>query len=166
MGKTNRTAALESKITLLLGEQGSKREEITKAERLVEQLPALRERLWEIGTLIDACEAVIKSDHPNWTPDHLKPSKPFVHKIPVRFGNASKLAMDVLRLADQPMTVKEIAIEVLRREGHSQPDTATIEKVANTVGQGLRKKALGSFVDSDGSYPARWWAVRPLTENL
>jgi hypothetical protein len=159
MGKTNRKDTLESKIALLLGEHEIKTEEIAKAEKLIEELPAMRERLWEIETLVSACETIIKSDHPAWTRDHLKALRPFVHKIPVKLGSASKLALDVLRLADRPLTVKEIAIEVLRREDHPNPDTATITKVANTIGNTLRSKPRGAFIDHDGGWPARWWAV-------
>ena len=161
MGKTNRTAALETKIIALLGEAEIKREEIAKAERLIAALPVLRERVWELDELVKACEVVIKSDHPDWTRDHLKPARPFMHKIPVRFGNASKLALDVLRLSGERLRVKEIAIEVLRREGHDQPTTDVIEKVANTIGNALRKKRDGGYVETDGDYPARWWAIRP-----
>lgn len=70
MGRSNRTAGLESKITLLLGEHEQLKLEIEKAEGLVEELPSMRERLWEIETLVSACEAVIRSDHPDWTRDH------------------------------------------------------------------------------------------------
>jgi hypothetical protein len=160
MGRSNRTAALESKIMFLMGEHESKQLEIAKAERFVEELPAMRERLWEIETLISACETVIKSDHPQWTRDHLKPVQAFVHKIPVRLGNASKFALDVLRLADEPMTVRQIAIEVLARDGHVNPTTDTITKVANTVGAGLRSARERGTVESDRSWPAKWWAVR------
>ena len=162
MGRSNRLAALESKIAHLLGEYRSKREEIAKVERLIETLPALRERLWEIETLVSACETIIKSDHPDWTRKHMKPLKPFVHKIPVKLGSAIKHALDVLRLADEPMTVKEIAVEVLRRSGHQSPNTETISKVANTIGNSLRKKPRGTVVDCDGGWPARWWAVKSV----
>jgi len=160
MGRSNRTAALESKISLLLGEHDTKRIEIEKAERLALALPAMRERLWEIETLLEACEAIIKSDQPNWTRDHLKPLKPFVHKIPVQLGNASKRALDVLREAKEPMRVRDIAIEVLSREGHDHPDTDTITKVANAVGRGLKNARKRGTVDRDTSWPACWWSLR------
>lgn len=51
--------------------------------------------------------------------------------------------MDALRLAEAPMTVREIAVEVLRREGCGDADTETIGKVANTIGNSLRKKPRG-----------------------
>ncbi len=165
MGRSNRTAALERKIELLLGEREQKSEEIEKAESLVEQLPVLRDRLWEIDELVRACEAVIKSDQPDWDRSGITPSRPFVHKIPVRLGNASKTALDVLRVAGSPMRVKEIAIEVLRREGHESPTTDTITKVANTVGASLKKKLSRGFVATDAGWPAAWWAVKPETED-
>lgn len=161
MGRSNRTAALESKIMFLMGEHETKSIEIGKAERFVELLPTLRERLWEIETLMNACKAVIKSDQPDWTDDHLKPVKAFVHKIPVKIGNASKLALDVLRLADEPMRGRDIAIEVLARSGHPNPDTETITQVMNTVTAGLRSARERGTVDRDNSWPANWWAIRP-----
>lgn len=161
MGKTNRTAALETKLSALLGEAEIKRSEIVKAEQLIAELPAMRERLWEIDELVKACEAIIRSDHPAWTRDHLKPATPFVHKIPVRFGHASKLALDVLRQAGKPMRVKDIAIEVLRREGQDNATTEVIEKVANAIGNALRKKKGLGYVETDGGYPALWRAVKP-----
>lgn len=145
---------------LLLGEHEAKRVEIAKAEKLIEELPLLRERLWEIDTLVSACETIIRDEHPHWNRDHLRPLKPFVHKIPVKLGSAIKLGLDVLRLADKPLTVREIAAEVLKREGHNAPDTDTITKVAGTIGAGLKKKR-GIAVESDGLWPARWWAIKP-----
>ncbi len=160
MGRSNRTAALERKIELLLGEREQKSEEIEKAESLIGLLPALRERLWEIDELVRACETIIKSDQPDWDRSGIKPSRPFVHKIPVRLGNASKMALDVLRLSGRPMRVKEIAIEVLRREGHESPTTETITKVANTIGNSLKKKLARGFVATDSAWPANWWSIK------
>lgn len=157
----NRASALQIKSAPSIpGTEHLEREEIIKAERTVAELPAMRERLWEIDELVKACEVVIRSDHPEWMRAHLKPAKPFVHKIPVRFGNASKLALDVLRLSGEKMRVKEIAIEVLRREGHDATTTEIIEKVANAIGNALRKKKGAGYVETDGDYPARWWAVK------
>lgn len=166
MGRSNRTAALESKIQLLLGEHEELKREIERAERLVEELPLMRERLWEIDTLVNACEAVIKSDQPDWTRDHIKPSRPFVHKIPIKLGNASKLGLQILREAKEPMRVRDIAIEALRREGHENVDTDTMTKVANTIGNNLRKQQKQGLVDSDHGWPARWWIVPPKRSRL
>lgn len=62
---------------------------------------------------------------------------------------ASKIALDVLREATEPMRGRDIAIAVLAREGHDNPDTDTITKVANTIGAGLRTARERGSVDRD-----------------
>lgn len=133
MGRSNRAAALESKIALLLGEHEAKLAEIEKAEWLVAALPGMRERLGEIETLVKACETVIRSGQPNWMREGIAPQKPYAHKIPVKLGSAVKQALEVLRLAEKSMTIREVAVEVLHREGHENAKTDTITKVANTI---------------------------------
>jgi hypothetical protein len=160
MGKTNRTASLEAKISMLLGEQEALRADIEKAEALVSKLPEMQDRLWETDELIKACSVVIKSDRPDWTPDHLEAKRKFVHKIPIKLGNATKTALDVLRLAEQSMTVREIAREVLRREGHETWTTATLDKVTNSLGNSLRRH-VGTYLQNDGGWPARYWTIKP-----
>ena len=65
---------LENKIGKLMGELAAKRDEIARIEQLAEQLPAVRERLWELETLIEATETLIKSDHPNISTNRPSPS--------------------------------------------------------------------------------------------
>lgn len=57
------------------------------------------------------------------------------------------------------MTVREIARDVLRREGIDDPNSATLDKVANTIGQSLKKRR-GTVVESDCHWPARWQVIR------
>lgn len=161
MGRSNRTEALESKIAFLMGEYEAKQAEIAKIEQQAADLAAMRERQREVETLIKACEVVIRSDQPDWTRDHVQPKLKFTHKIPVRLGTGIRQALDVLRQTGERMTVRQIAVEVLRREGHSGSDTETITKVANTIGNGLRKGSRSKYVTNDGEWPARWWVIKP-----
>jgi hypothetical protein len=161
MGKTNRTVVLESKIAMLLGELETLRDDIQKAKAAIERLPKMQDRVLEAEALIEACCVIIKSDRPDWTPDHLEAKKPFVHKIPIKLGRASKIALDVLRLAEAPMTVRDIAREVLRREGPDTWDTATLDKVANTIGASL-KRHVGDYLQRDDGWPSRYWVVKPV----
>ena len=161
MGNSNRLASLERKIMLLLGEREAKLEQVAKIESALATMPSLRARIEEIGQLLQACEVVIRSDHPKWTIDHIIPARPFAHKIPVKLGSATKLAYETLRIATKPLTGREIAIEVLRRSGQSSPHRDTITKVANTIGNSLRKRHTLGFVANDGQWPARWWAMKP-----
>lgn len=160
MGKTNRTAALESKIAHLLGEREDVCKAIEFAEKLIAELPGRKERLCEIDDLINACETVIRSDRPDWTREHILVKKRFKHTIPVRLGASVKLALDVLREAGEPMTVREIAKEVLRREGQLSPSADTVKKVADNIGNQFRKHDR-PYLANDGQWPARWWVIRP-----
>ncbi|MBX3564008.1 MAG: hypothetical protein KF730_05455 [Sphingomonas sp.] len=146
---------------LLLGERDMKREQIAKIESAYATVPDLRSRVDEIGRLLEACQIVITSDHPKWTIDHIIPARPFAHKIPVKLGSATKLAYEALRLAEKPLTGREIAREVLRRSGQTDPHRDTITKVANTIGNSLRKRHARGVVANDGEWPARWWVVKP-----
>ena len=161
MGISNRLTSLENKVKLLLGEREKKTEKVAQIERSTRTLPVLQARIEAIGEDIAAVERVIRIDHPNWKRDHLTPARPFEHKIPVKLGNATRLAMDILRTASEPLTGREIAIEVLRRSGHESPHPHTIIRVANTIGNSLRKRHKDGFVASDGCWPARWSAIKP-----
>lgn len=156
MGKSNRTAALENKISFLLAERAYLRTEIERAEALIGDLPNKEERHREVEELIKACELVIRSDHPDWTPEHLTARRVFRYQSPVRLGQATKIALDVLRIADKPLTVREIAEEVLRREGDDSPVTDTITRLANNIGNQFRKRNRPYLAD-DGGWPIRWW---------
>ena len=155
MGKTNLLHGLESKIGKLMGELAAKRDEVERVEKQAEQLPTMRERLWELEMLIEAIETLIRSDHPDWQRDTINPVRPNVHQIPIKLGNASRIAMDVLRTATEPLTVREIAREVLRREGLDDPNSSTLDKVTNTIGAALKNRR-GTVVESDCLWPARW----------
>ena len=160
MGASNRTAALERKIAHLLGQRADVVRAIAFAEKLIAELPGRHSRLTEIDELVSACERVIRSDQPAWTRNHILAKKPFVHTIPVRLGASVKLGLDVLRDAHRPMTVREIAKEVLLREGVLAPSVETVKKVADNIGNQFRK-GCRPYLANDGEWPARWWVVKP-----
>jgi hypothetical protein len=103
-------------------------------------------------------QALIKSIKPGWQKDSIDPVRPFVHQIPIKLGEASPKALDVLRTATRRMTTREIADEVLRRDGIDDANWATRERLRNTIDGSLRKKR-GLVVQSDGGWPQRWWSL-------
>jgi hypothetical protein len=157
MGHTNLLHGLERKIGALMGELIAKREEVERVEKLAAALPALCDRVWEIQTLIEATEMLIKSFKPDWRRDTIDPVRPHVHQIPIKLGEAGRKGMEVLRTASKPLTTREITEEVLRREGLINVPLATRERIRNTIDATLRKRR-GSVVDSDGSWPQHWTA--------
>lgn len=156
MGRSNITENLERRLGGLLGERIAKLEEVERAEEAAASLPLLRDRLWEIDELVSATERLLTADNPDWTRDHIDPVKPFVHQIPIKLGAATRKALDVLRDADEPMTVREVLVEILRREGLEAANTATRDRIYKTIEAGFRKRRESGVLSSDAGWPARW----------
>lgn len=162
MGRTNRLEAVERKIAYLLAEKEDLGPEIEKVEGLMKRLPEMRERLWEIDTLIKAAEAFIKDDHPGWTRDHIQPLRKWVHKNPIKLGQLTRGALSTLRDAEQPMTCREVAAILLEQHGHDSPTGIEIDQVANAVQVAFHKRR-GTVIQSDGEWPERWWVIKSDT---
>ncbi|WP_454884167.1 hypothetical protein [Sphingomonas oryzagri] len=158
MGKTNLLYGLENKLGHLLGELDAKRDEVMRIKALVDTLPAITARIRELEQTIEGAETVIKFDHPDWERDTIDPVRPQVHQIPVKLGEATRKALEVLRDAGgEGMTFRDVARAVLRREG-VEYDQKTLDKVSNTIGNSLRKKT--DILESDGGWPAKWRVIR------
>lgn len=145
---------------MLIGEQRALSEKIAQAEKILNDLDAMKDRIIEIDRLIELGERWIKDDHPGWTGDHLRPKVPHVHDSPIRFGNGTRHALAIVRESYFPMTIREIVVEACRREGHTDVDSVTTERLCRTIGAGLSAaKKRGVPVDHDGGYPARWFST-------
>jgi len=160
MGKTNRLCANERKLSLLIGQQRSLQERIEAAQKVISEIDTMRARIAEIDKEIELGERWIKLDNPDWTGEHLRPKVPHIHDSPIRFGNGTRLAMAIVRESHIPLTVREIVVEACRREGHEDPDPATIDRLTRTIGNGLTAaKKRGVPVDHDHNYPRRWFST-------
>ena len=139
MGQTNLKAALERKYALLKGELGDKQKRVEQIETLFrDELPILSDRTRRVGRLLECAEELLREIDPAWTPDRVRPSRPNVHKAPVAIGRISKTALDVLREAGKPLTISEIADELLARENVGEVDQQTHRRIRNSVDATLR----------------------------
>ena len=59
---------------------------------------------------------------------------------PEWFANLGRLILDVLRGAPEPMTAREIAVEIMRLAGHDVGDRQAVEIVANRVRASLVRR--------------------------
>ena len=160
MSRSNRLEAVERKIGYLLAEKEDLGPEIAKAEGLVAKLPEMRNRLTQIDTLIESAAFFVKDDHPDWSPDHIKPIRKWVHKNPIKLGELTRGALSLLRDAETPMTSREVASALLEGNGHANPTGAEVDMVANAVQVAFNKRR-GTSIEADGGWPERWWALHP-----
>jgi len=162
VGSTNLKQALISKMGLWAGELKEREAKAAEILTLYEGLPAITARAERLKRVLDCASEVMREIDPAWSPDRVKPSKPFVHKAPVQLGQTTKLALDVLREAPAPLRAREIAVEVLRRDGREDASSADVQRVTNSVDAALRQKN-GRLVAHDGGWPKRWRICLPET---
>ena len=156
MGITNFQSSFNHKFSLLSGELADKRAQVA---RITSALPGLQARVDQLEATLDHGEAFMSAVTPGWSRESITPKKPFVHKIPVRIGEASRRALDVLRMAAAPMTARDIARELIARDG-IEADQRMEHQITNTIGQSLRKKR-GKIVDATDSWPQQWFIIQP-----
>ena len=160
MGSTNLKKSLESKMGLWAGELREQEAKIAEIQSLFESLPGHTARAERLKKVLECADEVMREIDPAWTNDRVKPSKPFVHKTPVRLGQTAKLTLDVLREAAAPLTAREIGNRVLELDGVVDPSPADVQRVVNSVDATLRQKE-GKLVMHDGGWPRRWSVALP-----
>ena len=158
MGLTNFKLALERRYSALTGRLQATRDDIERIKREVLQLEELEARIPELEALIASAEMLLRDARPDWSPAATPPLKPWTHHLPVPFGTCGRRGMEVLRKANRPMTVREIALKVLRDVECEDPDRKMIKRTLDAIEASLRKHR-GTSVESSGKYPAQWRSI-------
>src|SRR6478672_7112250 len=99
MGLSNVTQNIETQVARYLGEREQKIMQIERVERLVSELPSLRERVAKLGELITASELIMQERDPEWSVENIKAIRTYEHSSPIPFGDGSKMMLEILRTA-------------------------------------------------------------------
>lgn len=158
MGHSNLRASLEKRYSALTGQLREAHENIARIKREVDKLPDIEASIPKLTALIGSAAMLLEDADPTWRREQTPPIKPWTHLIPVPFGTCGRRGMEVLRLADRPMTSRQIALEVLRQAGQEDADSKTIQRTLGAIEASFRKYR-GRSVDSSGKYPAQWRAL-------
>ncbi len=157
MGRTNFKYGLEQKLAATLGELQLTEAEVARVEFLAATLSSLRNKARDLHELVGHLSAILKNVDPEWTPeDGPKPVVPNVHKAPTKMGHATRLALETLRDAEKPLTVRDIVEEVVVRQGLMDVTEQQFTALRNAVNAGLRGHRDTKVVYRDGQYPQRW----------
>ena len=159
MGLSNFLGSSEEKIAKLKGDLERARSDVKHIEEGVGRLSDLYIEIRTLEQRIAAGIAFVKPDYPDWQPEKIKPRETRSWKSPFPVGEAGRVALDVLRQADDWMTVREIARAMLANIEHDPGDRKTLDKVANSLGNNLRHK-VGDLVESEGTQPVRYRVIR------
>jgi hypothetical protein len=141
MARQNVISTLERKYAQLLGEQVKR------------PSPSLKRDAAHIV-------AVIQIFDPKWTGAGIRP---VVMKRRSRWGKRGtgiRAAMAVLREAENPLSARDIAIEVMLRRGQPDAPNNEIVQIMAGINYGLQKR-IGREVILIKGYPKRWLFMLP-----
>lgn len=158
MGQSNLRHALGKRYSALTGRLREAHENIARIKREAEKLPELEARLPKLETLIESAAMLLEDADPTWRREQTPPIKPFTHLLPVPFGSCGRRGLEVLRIADKPMSAREIALEVLRQSGNENADPKVIQRTVTNIDACLRKFE-NRTVQSSGKYPKQWRTI-------
>lgn len=161
MGITNLREPLRKRYSALTGELLDVRHAIERIKREAVKLSELEGRAPDLERQIETTRALLHDIDPDWDPDGEPAIKPWTHTIPVPFGQCGRRGMAVLKAAHHPMTVRQVAKEVLRDVGVEEPDAAVLQRVQAAIEASFRK-FRGRTVESSGKYPAEWRAITKM----
>ncbi len=120
---------------------------------LLGELKTCDERAEEIKVALVHMEAVIKLYRADWTGSDVAPRRPPYANRYVKVGRGTQTALDVLREAAEPLTVREIVVRVM--EKLEIPVTATAVKSLDSTLRYTLAKRIGNGVVCEG-VPKRW----------
>lgn len=160
MAQSNLLMGLKAKYAGVRGELIATEERIETIKAAYAGLPELEARIEQLQQNLQHLVPVIRMVEPDWDEETVAPRKPFTRRIPVKTGDCARLTLDILREATEPMSAREVALEVLRRSGIAEPDQLAREQTTNAVNASLRQHR-DRLVQADDHWPMRWTILRP-----
>lgn len=159
MGISNGRAHLERRISNYLAELEERRKAAKRATEAATELPDIKIRIKHLESLVHAIELLLREDDPSWNCSRAKPMRKHSFKSPFPIGEAGRMALEVLRSADGPMTARDIVRVMLANVGVTEYERDLLDKQANSLGAYL-KSHRGDLVESDGEWPQKWQVIR------
>jgi hypothetical protein len=95
--------------------------------------------------------------------DAIEPIKPANARRWFGDGQCGRAVLDVLRTASEPMSVRDIAAEIMTRQGASTDDWRAVKAASWSVRDALKRRN-GGLVVSSGTFP-KLWALAQLDED-
>lgn len=159
MAISNGSAHINRRLGNYIAELNEKRRLAAEAKSASESLPGLTIEINRLEELVRASELLLRDIDPTWNSSRVKPKRKHAFKSPFPLGEAGRMALDVLREADRPMTCRDIVRVMLERVGVHDYDRDLLDKQTNSLAAYL-KKHRGDLIESDGAWPQKWTVIR------
>lgn len=134
---------------------------VKRRATLAGEIEATYERLRKMVADLEALDATISQFDPSYVvesikPRALRPPKDWAHR-----GDMSRLVLSILRLATEPMTARDIALEMLVTRALDTRDQKLLRLMTKRVGVALRGQRDNGVVTSSQG-PGMWltWEIK------
>lgn len=103
-------------------------------------------------------DAVLRLYVPELEPNTIAPKAVRKRNDWFKPGELSRMVLDILRVAPAPMTVRDIAVQVMQRRGMDSTDARTGKLVAKLVNNAVTRQAA-DLVERAGNGKVAAWKV-------
>ncbi len=126
---------------------------VAKRTEIAGQISDVRETLRKLIVNLDHIDAAIRLFDPDYDVASIR-DKPVRPAQIARRGDSIRLILDLLREAVEPLTTKQIALQVMAHRGLNAMDAALVLTVTRRVGASLRSYRDNGAIRSikDGRY--------------
>jgi hypothetical protein len=126
---------------------------VEKRAEIAGKIDGAREELRRLIADLDHVDAAIRLFAPDYDIAGIR-SKPVHPAQIVRRGDSIRLILDLLRQTTEPMTTKQIALQVMAARGLNTADDALVLTITRRVGASLRSYRDNGSIKSirDGRY--------------
>ena len=163
MSGSNLLHGLKRKHEAILSSIRAVEKTIKATHRQMESLPNREESVAKLYEDLAHVLAVIRLDHPEYDEAEARPRGKNTFKLPLPIGECTRVAFELLREAKRPMTVNDIARQVLQRAGIEEPEVEELRLACNNVNASFRAR-LGKTLSRNDEYPQRWWVTGSKAE--
>lgn len=148
---TKHYASLRGDLEDLVARIARIKQEVRALDEMERQVPDLERQVAIVRqTLVDL--------YPEEDPDETPPAKKWAFKNAIPHGQCGRRAMNVLRKAKSPMTIRSVAEVVLSQVGIDHPTRDQLIRAQGAIESSFRKFE-GRTVEASGTYPKQWRAI-------
>lgn len=134
---------------------------VKRRATLAGEIEATYERLRKMVADLEALDATITQFDPNFVVESIKPRAMRPPKDWAHRGEMSRLVLSILRLATEPMTSRDIALEMLVTRALDKRDQKLLRLMTKRVGVALRIQEHNGVVRSDqGPGQFKVWEIK------
>jgi hypothetical protein len=120
------------------------------------QIKDNRREAKRLAGLMKHVEAVLKMIEPDFNISSIAPRRRNKQASPYKRGEVFRAVLEVLRIADRPLTSREISEALLHKAGVATPPLKQIRDMVGAVHTSLRNHEGKTIERADSGMPARW----------